>query len=343
MNVMTDQKKIAVTDASGVMGPAVIHELRAKGHAISAFLPEGQLLPDSLAGLSDITYVEGDVLDLPALEQLFADVDLVVHTANLFSLSTRDKARMRKINIEGTFNVVNLSIATGVEKLIHLSSTEALGHTTEPVIRDENSKWDEHKNNTVYGRTMFQSELQVWRGTAEGLSAVILRPSHILGGHAQDNPVFQWLTHVMQGATFFPTGKAGWVDALDVARAVELSLLPKIEDEAFIISAGNFTYKSIMEQIVAVAGLRPPVKSWPNSWNFFLSLWEKGRSLWTGDRPWITPEGLSLSQIHAAYDGTKAKDILGLQYRSISDSIQLMVEAYHKAGRQENWEMVPNY
>lgn len=340
---MTNQKKVAVTDASGVMGPAVIHELRARGHFVSALLPEGQLLPESLAALSDITYVEGDVLDVPALEDLFSNVDVVVHTANLFSLSSRDKARMRKVNIEGTFNVVNLALAQGAEKLIHMSSTESLGHSSEPEVRDENSKWEENKNSTVYGRTMFQSELQVWRGTAEGLPAVILRPSHILGGHAQDNPVFQWLTHVMQGATFFPTGKAGWVDALDVARAVELSMSPEVENEAFIISAGNFTYKSIMEQIVAVAGLRPPVKSWPNSWNFLLTLLQKGRSLWTGDRPWITSESLTLSRMHASYDGTKAEEVLGLEYRSIADSIQLMVEAYQKAGREENWEMVPNY
>ncbi|MBJ6907592.1 NAD-dependent epimerase/dehydratase family protein, partial [Vibrio cholerae] len=86
-----------------------------------------------------------------------------------------------KINIEGTANVVNAALGAGVKKMVHVSSVAALGRIRENETINETMNWTEETSNSNYGKSKYLAEMEVWRGIAEGLEAVMVNPTMILG------------------------------------------------------------------------------------------------------------------------------------------------------------------
>ena len=133
-----------------------------------------------------ITWYEGDILDIPALETAIqAGCALgatdVIHAAAVVSFVPKDRDQMERVNVEGTANVVNVCLKAGVRKLGYVSSVAALGRpvtnkakTGEPVIINETEKWQDSPNNSAYAKSKYRAELEVWRGMAEGLNAVMV-------------------------------------------------------------------------------------------------------------------------------------------------------------------------
>lgn len=327
---------IAVTDAFGLMGPAVIRELLSFNYSVRTLLRPQVTLPSEWTNHPHLDVIRGDLLDTSKLEQLLEGVHAVVHTAHLFSLQSKDKAKMRSLHIEGTSHVVNIALRASVKKMIHLSSTEALGHGDQRSGDGPRINWGEEEH-SFYGRSLFHSELQAWRGQAEGLSVIILRPSFILRACPLANPIADWLEQVVHGLSFFPTGTAGWVDADDVAQAVRLSLNPTVSEQAWVISAGNFSYKSIIEQLSLASGSRPPIKPWWDTLNPFVSAWNRIQTLWSADSPWISGDSLHLSSIQSQYDGTAAARNLGFSYRPIGESLSDLANAMNR----RDWATYP--
>lgn len=318
----SSNKIIAVTDALGLMGPAVIRELLASNYSVRSLVKPDATLPSEWNSHPDLELIRGDMLDPTALYQLLDGAYAAIHTAQIFSVHASKKSDMRSLHIEGTRQLVNVALECSLNKLIHLSSTEALGHGKQEDGDGPRMSWGEDVKHSLFGRSMFHSELQAWRGQAEGLPTVILRPSYILGGCPIENPIADWLEQVAQGIPFFPTGSAGWVDAEDVAHAVRLALDPMVNNVAWVLSAGNHSYKYVMDQLAEAFGSRPPVKPWWNTLSPFLIVWNRISSLWGTKASWIGKDSLRLSQWHSAYDGSAAARELGFTYRSFPDTIR---------------------
>ncbi|SRR6056297_264315 len=337
MKPHVSNKIIAVTDALGLMGPAVIRELLSFNYSVRALIQPHANLPSEWTDHSHLEILFGDILDPMKLEQLMDGVEAVVNTSQLFSLQQKNKVKMRSLHIEGASNVINTALRCSVKKLIHLSSTEVLGHGDQREGDGPRMSWGEGGKHSFYGRSLFQSELQAWRGQAEGLPIVILRPSFILRACPLKNPIADWLEQVVQGLSFFPTGSAGWVDAADVAQAVRLSLDDAVSDQAWVISAGNFSYKSIIDHLTHACGSRPPIKPCWDALSPFISTWNRVRSWWSADKSWISGDSLYLSSINSQYDGTGAARDLGFSYRPLRESVVDLANTLERPG----WEMYP--
>ena len=126
-------------------------------------------------------WIQGDILDVCLLEDAMQDVEQVYHCAALVTFNPRKKSALHKINVEGTANIVNAALTTGVKKLLHVSSVSALGRKRNEQIVTEEAHWEDETNNSTYGRSKYFAELEVWRGITEGLHAVIVNPTIILG------------------------------------------------------------------------------------------------------------------------------------------------------------------
>ena len=260
-----------------------------------------------------------------------------IHTAQFFSLRKKDKKRMQSVQIEGTAQVVNSAVKNNVPKLVHLSSTEALGHGNQIDGDGPRLKWLDDEDYSLFGRTAFHAELQAWRGQAEGLSVVILRPSFLINAHRDSNPIADWLEQVIKGVSFFPTGSAGWVDVGDVAKAARLSATRDFEQKAWVISSENRSYKSIIDCISKLKGKRAPIKAWSTTFSPFLSFWNRISNWWGGDTSWLSSDSLKLSSIESKYDGTQAAQQLGFSYRPVKKSLAQWVETKERPG----WEQYP--
>ena len=89
---------------------------------------------------------------------------------------------MRRVNVEGTANVVDAALATGIRRLVHTSSIAALGRQEgNGLLTDETATWQNSRMNSQYAISKRDAELQIHRGLAEGLHAVIVNPAVIFG------------------------------------------------------------------------------------------------------------------------------------------------------------------
>lgn len=173
--------KILVTGATGFVGAEIVKQLLAQNKSVRALKRASSnthLLKDYEGRFE---WVNGDVNDIPSLEKAFEGITHVYHSAAMISFDPAKKYTMFKVNIEGTANMVNLALAKGVEKFLHVSSVSAFGRYDIKHPINEQTKWVEHDENTNYAIAKHRSELEVWRAYEEGLNTVIANPATILG------------------------------------------------------------------------------------------------------------------------------------------------------------------
>ena len=169
---------VFVTGATGLVGSHLVQALVQQGKPVRALYRS--VIP-SFAGADKVQWVQGDILDVITLDEALIGVEQVYHCAAVVSFNPKRAEELYQVNVEGTANVVNASITAGVQKLLFVSSVAALGRMREGSAIDENMQWSPKANNSEYGRTKYLAEMEVWRGIGEGLKAVIVNPTIILG------------------------------------------------------------------------------------------------------------------------------------------------------------------
>jgi len=258
---------ILITGATGLVGSHLAFELIRSGHAVRALRrPDSRfemikkvfsLYSDNPEELfSKIEWVDGDILDIFSLEDAMEGAEEVYHCAALVSFLPEDKKRLIRINTEGTANVVNAALEKKIRKLCHVSSIAALGRPEhQSDLIDENLVWKPSKHNSAYAISKYGAEREVWRGTAEGLDAVIVNPSIVLGLAGPGMGSSRIFNTVRDGLKFYPPGKNGFVDVRDVARAMILLMESDIRNERFILNAENLEYKKLLGMMAVARGL----------------------------------------------------------------------------------------
>jgi dihydroflavonol-4-reductase len=170
---------VAVTGANGHIGANLVRALLKAKRPVRALVHNGH---QALEGL-DIESVSGDVSDVNSLCRAFAGVDTVFHLAAFISLSMNDWPRVEAVNVNGTRNVVEACLKNGVRRLVHFSSIEAM--IQEPLNKpvDEQRPLVDSPNYPPYDRSKAASEREVRQGIEQGLDAVILNPTAVIGPH----------------------------------------------------------------------------------------------------------------------------------------------------------------
>jgi nucleoside-diphosphate-sugar epimerase len=298
--------KVLVTGGTGFLGSYIIKELVKKGYPVRAIRRTNKLpfwIEESI--LNKVEWVDGDVLDVISLQDAMEGVRMVIHAAAIVSFHKKDRQQIYQVNVEGTANVVNMALEAGVKKMVHISSVAALGRTVNGLQVNEEKKWEESKTNTHYAISKFKAELHVWRGMAEGLDAVILNPSTILGygdWHSSSCAIFK---QVHDGFKWYTNGINGFVAVEDVAKATILLLDSKITEQRYIVNGANWPFKQLQETIAHGFNKKPPTKL---ATSFLLNLaWriEKLKSIFTGKKPLLTKESAKVAQSQTYFNNEK--------------------------------------
>ena len=164
------------------MGSYLLRHLVGQGHNnIRALHRPGSSFALVAEVADKVEWVEGDVLDVAALNAVMQGVQQVYHCAALVSFQEKDNREMMRANRDGTANLVNIALEAGIEKLLHVSSIAALGRTPGSNTVSEKTKWQSDSWNSPYGLSKHLAEMEVWRGAAEGLNVAIVNPSNVLG------------------------------------------------------------------------------------------------------------------------------------------------------------------
>ncbi|KOS06656.1 NAD-dependent epimerase [Flavobacterium akiainvivens] len=199
-----------------------------------------------------IQWVQGDVTDIPTLEDAFAGVTHVYHCAANVSFDPREEEELRKVNIEGTANMVNCALAFGVQKFCHVSSIAALGDPLLPGgVIDEETDWNPEVRHNDYAISKYGAEMEVWRAWQEGLSVVVVNPGLIFGHGFWDQGSGAVLKAVKRGQYFYTLGRCGIVAVEDVVNSMLLLMEGSYTGERYILVADNPDFKELLDAIAS--------------------------------------------------------------------------------------------
>jgi dihydroflavonol-4-reductase len=206
-----------------------------------------------------INWVKGDITDIPSLEIAFENITHVYHCAALISFDPNDEEELRKINIEGTANVVNCCIDFGIKKLCHVSSIAALGNPKEhETTITEETEWNPEELHSDYAISKYGAEMEVFRGHQEGLEVVIVNPGVIFGFGFPKKGSDVIIQSVRKGMAFYTNGSVGIVFVEDVIKCMMQLMKSNINGERFTLVGENIEVKKLLKFIAKELNLKSP-------------------------------------------------------------------------------------
>ncbi|KAA5533687.1 NAD-dependent epimerase/dehydratase family protein [Taibaiella lutea] len=318
---------ILVTGASGFLGLHLLQALAQQPLPVLALY--NKHVPD--VSFPNVSFRQCDLLDPFAVEDCMKGITHVYHCAAIVSFDPAFKKRMIEENVAATANVANAALEAGIEKLVHVSSVAALGrvlYNGEASINEE-THWEESKTNSAYAESKYLSEMEVWRAMAEGLNAVIVNPSLILGEGDWERSSAKLIQIVAKEFPWYTLGVNGWVDAKDVAAAMVLLMDSDISDERFIISCGNFSYKDIFTKMAEALNTRAPYREASPLMTEIVWRAELFKSRLANKEATITKDSARAAQAKCFYSNEKFLTAFpDFQYRSMDVTIQRMAKAF---------------
>jgi len=274
-----------------------------------------------------IDWVDADLMDPLGIEPLLLDVDRIYHCAGMVSFSRRDRQRMIDFNVLSTEYLVNTCLRVGGKRLVHVSSSSAIGKAPPGEKAHEDLIWAEAKDHTAYSNSKFRSEMEVWRGMEEGLDALIVNPSIILGDGFWKRGSSSLFHRVAGGMRTSTPGMTGYVGVGDVVEAMVLLMESSLRGERYILSEGDYTYSEMMEKISA--GLGRPVKMKHIGQGMLLTLARLDglRELMTGNRV-LTPEQAVAAFSSSMFSSDKIQREFAFSFSPIDKVVQQVATHY---------------
>jgi dihydroflavonol-4-reductase len=259
---------ILVTGGTGLVGAHLLLQLTQKPNPVRALYRTAGNISKTKnlfahygkTQLFDrIEWVEGDIIDIPSLEEAFAGITHVYHCAAYISFDPRDEEMLRKVNIEGTANMVNCALAFGVQRFCHVSSIAALGDPLLPGgVIDEETEWNPEVRHNDYAISKYGAEMEVWRAWQEGLNAVVVNPGLIFGYGFWQQGSGAVLRAVNRGQYFYTLGRCGIVAVEDVVNIMILLAEGNYTGQRYIAVADNPDYKEMLDTLAEGMGKKGP-------------------------------------------------------------------------------------
>ena len=336
---------ILVTGGTGLVGAHLLYELTTSGLRVKALRRQQSNTEwvkkifsyytskaDTL--FEQIEWVEGDILDYLSLEEALNGVSSIFHCAAIVSFHGDDHDMMLNNNVKGTGNLIDAAIHNGVRLFCHVSSIAALGKTQDGSQITEETYWTPSKRKSGYSLSKFFSEMEVWRGIEEGLDAVIVNPSIIMGPGNWDIGSPKLFQSIWKGLKYYTKGISGFVDVRDVVKAMILLMdeqrFEQVKSQRFILNAGNLSYQNFFNKIAD--GLnKPRPRNFASDIKLHIA-WRiaKAGSFFTGKPPVITRDAVCGTNQNNQYSGEKIKQTTGFQYRSLDSSISDIADIFLK-------------
>lgn len=320
---MRRDAKIIVTGASGMVGCYIARQLLREGY-------ENVVLPIRKGKVhwikNELPLTEIDFEDPKQLSDCFQGAECIIHSAaRLFGT----KEELMESNPQLTRRIVNAALDNGIQRLIHISSVACLDRWRKELTKEEHILQEKSKV-TDYSYSKYLAELEVHRGRAEGLSAVILYPTQILGHFYPDNPNTRLWHRIAQQKQFYPIGSLGVIDIRDLVSAVITVLQKELDTGEFIINAENISYQELFNTFrskIGVQPLRRALPKWLHHYGapIFSLYYGLLRLRW--NHPYSNTYLRQLA-FPFSYDHSKSKEVLELTYRPLATSLSDIAAIY---------------
>jgi len=323
---------ILVTGATGLIGSHLIYRLLQQNKKVVALKRENSDLKKIKKIFSfytnnveelfaKIEWRNADILELYELQKAFEGIEMVYHCAAMVSFDSKMKKQIIDNNVNGTANVVNTALEFKIKKLCHVSSIASLGSKTSDNI-NETTERDFSLKYSSYSESKYNSELEVWRGIEEGLNAVIVNPSVVLGPGDWQNGSPSIFYNVWKGMSFYTNGITGYVDVNDVVNIMIELMKSNITSERFILNAEDLSFKEIFTKMAISLEKKPPKY---NANKLLLNLaWrlDKLKSYLPRQKSTLTKEAASSANQISRYSNQKVVNTINYKFQDIDETIK---------------------
>ena len=333
---------ILVTGGTGLVGSHLLYHLLLENDTVKAIHRKNSDLQavknvfsyysnDFEVIFQKIEWIEADITDVFLLEKAFENVTEVYHSAALVSFNPKDYKAMRKINIEGTSNIVNFCIDFNVKKLCFVSSIATIDKAIGNKIIDETCERNAENNNYGYAITKFGAEMEVWRASQEGVEVVIVNPGVILGaGFWNNGGPGELFAKIHNGLKFYTEGVTAFVSVTDVVKTMVLLMKSDLKNERYILVSENVSFKDVFFKIADGFGKKRPSIKVTNFMSEIGWRLEKIKSSLTGKQPLLTKQSSKSIHNKYYYSSNKIKEALNFEFEPISKTIKNVCALYKR-------------
>ena len=336
---MTSSPRTLVTGATGLVGSELVHQLLSEGITVRIFRRETSNLTLLGTAAERVEHAVGDVRDARSLLDAMDGVDTVYHAAAKVSFGPGQQEALHAVNVNGTGNVVNAALRSGVRRLVHTSSMAAFGRpalrapnrggasvsAVAPVI-DEDTRWKGGENRSAYALSKYESELEVHRGIAEGIDAVIVNPSLIFGVGRAGHNTRRIVDLVRSGwARAVPPGSTNVVDVRDVATGMRRVMEDGETGRRYFLGSENVSWNELVSTLAVAFGQDPPSGTLPPLLLRAAAWASEAVSMITRQEARLTREQVRTSTSEHRYSNERARTELGCEFRPFARTADWLV------------------
>lgn len=330
--------RVFITGIGGLLGTHLTARLLSQGWQITALVrnevseEKARQNLSYYGGLSEtqiasIIFVHGSLEQTWLYENHLADIGALVHCAGMVSFHPSDRKELYRNNVLGTASIVDAALEAAVPYFVHISSVATLCSVRgNPLISEKPLDAPTGKK-SVYANSKYLAEREVWRGIEEGLQAVILNPSVILGYHDWNKGSSAMFRTAASGLRFYTQGVTGFVPVEDVSEAILACIEKKITSERIIISAGNFSFREIFSKMSkGFDNKEPSIYAGPRISKMYVLL----SGIWgllAGKKPLVTGESARSAHAIRQFDNSKSVRLLNISY---GDTMRLLIDLSEK-------------
>jgi len=317
---------IAVLGATGHLGNVLVRELLRRRKKVRAIVPIGENL-QPIQGLN-VDLVYADLRDINSLKVAFRGADIVYHVAGAVDISFGNKKFLYDINVKGTENVIESCKSENVKRLVYASSVHALREPPIGTVIDESMPFDPHSVAGFYAKTKAEASLKVLNATKNGLDAVLLCPTGIIGPY--DFKISQIAQLIIDFTTgylkTYIDGAYDFVDVRDVADGFIRAAENGKRGEVFILSGERITMESFMNLLEKYTGIKKPSIKMPY---FVAKITAPLTPIYyhfTKTKPIFTSYSIKVLRSNSFISSEKARKELNFKPRPIAESLHDAIE-----------------
>ncbi len=324
-------RNVLVTGGTGFLGSNLAHALLQEGCHVRILRRRTSDL--RAIGNASVEHIIGDVRDRDSLRRAVKGCDTVFHTAAIVSYWRRERETMYEVNIEGTRNLVDVSLEAGVQRFIHTSSIAAIGFPEDGGLATESNAFNWERYDVGYRISKFRAEHEIQRGVKLGLPAVMLNPSIIIGPRDIHFHGGQIIRDVRKKRIFyFVEGGINVVFVGDVVAGHLAAAKRGGIGERYILAGENLTHKEVFTITAEiVGGIRPLFKLPLPLVRLIAASAEKIGNL-LDKRPWVTRELVAGAGMTNYFSSEKAKQELGYTITPFREAVRVTYEWYRANG-----------
>ncbi|WP_377714604.1 NAD-dependent epimerase/dehydratase family protein [Pseudofulvibacter geojedonensis] len=332
---------ILVTGGTGLVGSHLLYYLTQTNDNITAIYRNdtkrdyvkkifGYYTNNIESLFNKIKWIKADLTDVPALEKAFDKVSIVYHCAANISFNPKDYQKAKETNHIGTANIVNLCLAYNISKLCHISSIATLDEPKKGLI-NESAEWSPEKNkHNIYAITKYNAELEVWRGSQEGLNTVIINPGLIIGPGFWNSGSGKIFKMIHKGFNYYTKGSIGVIDINDLIKSIIFLTNSQISNKRFILVSDNINYQKLISSISINLGIKKSSKEVSEKLIYYYYLFDKLKSsIGISKRQVFKPNTATLFK-KLEYNNSKIKNTVDFHFRSFNESILKTTQLFLK-------------